>query len=132
MTDPRETLRGYVHFLHEHEGVRQVRLTRAAQQGLAKVAAARRAVEASDVAAVYDRRTSSRGPATTGEPVLSGSPKATGSKGHNTSVQPSFGDRRLPEDPVARSATATNEPLMEITGSTKAEKLRHLAERASV
>ena len=38
MTESLEALRGYVHFLHEHDGVRQVRLTRTAQQGLAKLA----------------------------------------------------------------------------------------------
>jgi len=37
MTDALETLRGYVHFLREREGVRQVRLTRAAREGLAKI-----------------------------------------------------------------------------------------------
>ena len=31
MTESLEALRGYVHFLHEHEGVRQVRLTRTAR-----------------------------------------------------------------------------------------------------
>ena len=34
MTESLEALRGYVHFLHEREGVRQVRLTRTARQGL--------------------------------------------------------------------------------------------------
>jgi len=31
MTEPLEALRGYVHFLHEREGVRQVRLSRTAR-----------------------------------------------------------------------------------------------------
>jgi len=119
MTEPLETLRGYVHFLREREGMRHVRLTRAAQQGLARLAAkvkattpeagrrsgdgasvvavARRATESPDVTAVYDRRT----------------------------LKPSS------TDIVAGPATATSEPPMGITGSSKAEKLRHLAECAS-
>jgi uracil-DNA glycosylase len=113
MTGPLEALRGYVHFLHEREGVRQVRLTRAAQQGLAMVAASRRAAESP-----LHGGTTSRSSADRQEPVP---PKA-----------PPPGGRRLPEDTVARSATATNEPPLEITGSSKAEKLRHLAERAAV
>ena len=42
MTEPLEALRGYVHFLREHEGIRQVRLNRTAQQGLAKLTAGSR------------------------------------------------------------------------------------------
>jgi len=120
MTEPLEALRGYVHFLREHEGVRQVRLSHAAQQGLARLVAkvkattpesgrrsgdgasvaaiARRATESPDAAAVYDRR-----------PLK---PSST--------------------DTFAGPATATTKPPLEIIGSTKAEKLRHLAERASV
>src|ERR1700691_1672229 len=110
MTQSLEALRSYVHFLHEHEGVRQVRLSRTAQQGLAKAAAARRAAESSDVAAVYDRR-----PATPA--ALQSSPayrevQAQDSDGHKSPLQ--------------------TESSMEMTGSTKVEKLRHLAERASV
>ena len=80
MTESLEALRGYVHFLHEREGVRQVRLTRAAQQGLARLTA------------------KARPPAAAAVPTVAG------------------------------PATAT----IEISGSTKAEKLRHLAERAAV
>ena len=42
MTEPLEALRGYVQFLHEHEGIRQVRLTRTAREGLAKLVAGSR------------------------------------------------------------------------------------------
>ncbi len=37
MSEPLEALRGYVHFLHEHEGIRDVRLSRTAREGLAKL-----------------------------------------------------------------------------------------------
>ena len=105
MTEPAEAFRSYVHFLHEREGVRQVRLSRTAQQGLAKLAA--------------------------------------GAKGRDGSPLPSVEKMgregtRVPTHPtVARSATVTpaaaiTEPPIEISGSTKAEQLRHLAERASV
>ena len=96
MTEPREALRGYVHFLHEHEGVRQVKLTRTAREGLAKVAAVSEG-----------SRRAPRDGAASGGPLTASAPT-------------------IPT--VAGPATAT----IEITGSTKAEKLRHLAERAAV
>ena len=128
MTESLEALRGYVHFLHEREGVRQVRLTRAARQGLARLAAKVKGRDGSPLPSV----------------------EIMGREGTRVPTQaPSPGARRLPENPaaqraaatvptVARSATATtapsapNEPPIEITGSSKAEKLRHLAERAAV
>jgi len=117
MTEPLEALRGYVHFLREHEGVRQVKLTRAARQGLAKVAGS--------------RRTPGDGPPTGNATELrrqsrSQTPAEGGKFGNEESSRVS-----VSESTVARSATATSEPPIEITGSTKAEQLRHLAERAS-
>jgi uracil-DNA glycosylase family 4 len=99
MSEPLEALRGYVHLLHEREGVREVRLTRAAQEGLARVASGSRRA-----------------------------PRNGAISADNSPVRISA------EDPAAQRATVTSshEPPMEITGSTKAEKLRHLAERASV
>jgi DNA polymerase len=115
MSEPREALRGYVHFLREREGVRQVRLTRTAQQGLAKVAA----VSEGSRRAPRDGAASG-GPAMTGAPALSGREERAEGRPLTTSA---------PTTPtVAGPATAT----IEITGSTKAEKLRHLAERAAV
>jgi uracil-DNA glycosylase len=110
MTESLEALRGYVHFLHEREGIRQVRLTRTAQQGLAKVAAARRAAESPDVAAVYDRRPPN--------PVVS----------RPSSTKPEMQVRDL----GGHRPPLQTEPPLETPGSSKAEKLRHLAERASV
>jgi len=85
VTESLESLKKYVHFLHEHEGVRQVKLTRTAQQGLAKISA----------------------------------------KG-------GIGGHRPPLQLPTAGPTATAEPPLEISGSTKAEQLRHLAERAAV
>jgi DNA polymerase len=83
-----------------------------------------------------DRAIPGRPPAAFGRPdnKLSGPPEAA----------PPPGVRRLPEDPAAQRAAATTgdigghrpplqtEPPLEITGSSKAEKLRHLAGRAAV
>ena len=110
MTEPLEALRGYVHFLHEREGVRQVKLTRAAQQGLARLVAKVKATP----------ETSSRRPPGDGLSSVGNTSRSA-----------------IPPEPVARRSTATlptptAEAPIEITGSTKAEQLRHLAERASV
>jgi DNA polymerase len=103
MTESLQALRGYVHFLREREGVRQVKLTRAARQGLAMLASADKPQK---VAAAVP----SGGAVGT---TLSGKPPPLGTA-------------------AATTATATTEPPLEITGSSKAEKLAHLAERASV
>jgi uracil-DNA glycosylase family 4 len=116
MTEPLEALRGYVHFLHEREGVRQVKLTRTAQQGLAKLVAKVKAAP----------ETGSRRPP--GDDAFGGTRSRASvddRAGSPVGVPPG-------RDTVARSATATTEPPLEISGSTKAEQLRHLAERASV
>jgi uracil-DNA glycosylase len=111
MPDSLEALRGYVHFLHEHEGVREVKLSRTARQGLAKVAAGR-AAERSEAEAVHDRR----------------SPSVT-----TTSITPSVAPSATATTATsAISVTAPAEPSLEVSGSSKAEQLRHLAERASV
>jgi hypothetical protein len=49
MTDAVEALRSYVHFLHEHEGVHQIRLTRTAREGLANIAVKAKSSEAAAV-----------------------------------------------------------------------------------
>ncbi len=104
MTESVEALRNYVHFLHEHDGVRQVRLTRTAQQGLQRLAAA--------VKALPESIPNKGGP----DNLLSGrAQRAGGSREISTS-----------------SAPSVNEPPLEISGSSKVEQLRHLAERASV
>lgn len=102
MARPLEALRDYVHFLHEREGVRHVRLSRAAQEGLSRLTAKTRPQPESPPAAAAARRTTAPVTAT----------------------------------PAARSVaapapSAVNATPLEITGSTKTEQLRHLAERAA-
>jgi len=102
MTEALKALRGYVHFLYEREGVREVKLTRAAQEGLAKLAG----------------RSSKVGTAVPAVPQIQGREGT-----------------RVPTPSITTgpaTATLQNEPPLEISGSTKAEQLRHLAERASV
>ena len=119
MTHPSEALRGYVQFLHDHDGVRQVKLSRAARQGLARLAAqvqTKPSGTGSPVAAVYDRR----------PPTPSVVPSSTINK---VTVPREIGGHRPPLQ--AESPVPTGPPL-EITGSGKAEQLRHLGERAAV
>ena len=135
MTETLEALRGYVHFLHEREGIRQVRLTRAAQQGLAKLAELK-GRDGSPLPFVEKMgREETRVPT---QPSVAGPATAT-------SVAAVY-DRRPSSIPVSGSSSAYHEtqeigghrpPLqtespIEISGSSKAEQLRHLAERASV
>jgi len=122
MTEPLEALRGYVHFLHEHEGVRQVRLSRTAREGLAKLVAGSR------------------------RPPGDGAFSAGGTTSRSSAPSTGAQDRTPPRPPVARNAPSTTETdggrrppqllptagsTIEISGSTKVEQLRHLAERAS-
>jgi len=113
MTEPLEALRGYVHFLHEHEGIRQVRLTLTAQKGLARLVEKVKGKDGSPQTSVESR----------------------GREGTRISTPNSVVRNAMATQPTSAqraAATVSNEPPLEITGSTKAEKLRHLAERASV
>jgi len=105
MTEPLEALRGYVHFLHEREGVRQVKLTRVAREGLAKLSSRDTSPLPSD---------KSMGREETRVPTIAAAQTA-----------PPLGQRRLPTETIAAAA-------IEISGSTKIDQLRHLAERAAV
>jgi uracil-DNA glycosylase family 4 len=128
MAENLEALRGYVHFLREREGVRQIKLTRAAREGLAKLVGTR--AGSAPVAR-----------ATTGVPALPGSRSDSGATGSvpRTEVRnaPPPVNRTVSE-PVVRSATATTAPVprvvsnerIEVTGATKVEQLAHLNERA--
>ena len=103
-----EALRGYVHFLREREGVRQIKLTLAAREGLAKLVGARADSDGS-------RRTLAGGAQEVPRPV-------------NHAIS----------EPVARRSTATQpttRPIVfneriDVTGSSKVEQLAHLNERA--
>jgi uracil-DNA glycosylase family 4 len=116
MNEPREAIRQYVQFLREREGVRTLRLTQAAQQGLKKLAA-----KASPAAAPLKPEA-----ATPDRPKLK--PDSF------TAVKPATGS--LPKNIVAWTpsgpAVLEELPVEEVAGSTKAEQLQHLAARASV
>ncbi len=105
MSNPSEALRGYVHFLHEREGVRQIKLSRTARQGLAKLAS--------------EAKASAPSASPVGTQVPSRPTNSTDGRG-------------LPSLPTERTPPPSNEPALEVSGSTKAEQLRHLAERAAV
>jgi uracil-DNA glycosylase family 4 len=101
MTEPLEALRGYVHFLHEREGVRQVRLSQAAREGLVRLASQVKVAGAGPRAGVVQ----------------------------NVERTVTASDRPALRDEPAQGPAP---PTLEISGSTKAEQLRHLADRAAV
>jgi DNA polymerase len=108
MSETREALRHYVQFLHERLDLREVRLSRAAQRGLEVLAREAAATPGkSPPASVKPTSTRLDGPSVV-------------APGRRASV-------------VAPPPTVVVAPLppMEITGSTKAEQLAHLAGRAN-
>jgi uracil-DNA glycosylase family 4 len=124
MAENLEALRGYVHFMREREGVRQIKLTRAAREGLAKLTQ-QKGVSASGL--------------TSGAPVGTQVPSRPASPGTAGTAVPTTPPVTRPvAEPVARSATATLKPVarvvsnerIEVTGATKVEQLAHLNERA--
>jgi DNA polymerase len=124
MTEPLEALRGYVHFLHEHEGVRQVRLTHTARQGLARLVAKVKGMPTGATVSVVARA----GPAR--EPSREAAKPENLKSGASPSQPPRWASAGYPT--TAQPAAATSAPPLEITGSSKAEQLRHLAESAAV
>jgi uracil-DNA glycosylase family 4 len=109
MTGSMDALRRYVHFLHECEGVREIRLTRTAQQGLARLVAKVKETPGGTTS----RSSASRDESALPRPAIARNAPAT-------------------TEPVRPTAPASTEPPLEISGSNKVEQLRHLAERASV
>lgn len=107
-----DALRSYVQFLRQ-EGVRQIRLSPAARDGLARLAAK---VKGSPATAVR--------PAQPQAAPAVAAPRSSPSSGV-TSPRTNIASSSL-------TAPVSNEPPLEITGSSKVEQLRHLAERASV
>jgi len=110
MSDTLETLRGYVHFLREREGVRQIKLTRAAREGLAKVVESGRTSKSPEVGTRVPSRPMNPGTAETAVPT-------------STRVAATV-------TPPAASGAGPAPATIAITGSTKIEQLAHLNERA--
>jgi uracil-DNA glycosylase family 4 len=111
-------LRRYVQFMREREGIRDVRLSRAAQQGLALLAA-----------------TPGKTAATAGGVRPSGGEASPAARQR---TRPAPGGVTTGPAPGAATPGKTlvppviNEPPLEVPGSTKAEQLRHLSEQAAV
>ncbi len=116
MSEPLDAVRQYVQFLREREGVRKIRLSKTARQGLKVLAGSGRATVPSP--ALPEARTSPERRSVTPEPVQT--PK-TAAPVPNIVAWTSTG------------LSLSNElPVEAVSGSTKAEQLLHLAERASV
>ena len=114
-----EALRGYVHFLREREGVRQIKLTLAAREGLAKLVGARADSDGS-------RRTLAGGAQEVPRPVNHAISEPVARRSTATPApasQPPAAQRAAVTRPV------TNERI-EVTGATNVEQLAHLNERA--
>ena len=126
-----EALRSYVHFLHQREGVRQVRLTRVARDGLAKLVAdvsgSRRTPGGSPPSVAPDTSSPGR-PQTAGGFPKPSPPTSAPTAPRSSAASPPTAAQRA----AATTAPPIDAPPLEISGSTKAEQLRHLAERASV
>jgi uracil-DNA glycosylase family 4 len=137
-----DALRSYVCFLREREGVREVALSPAALRGLAVLGGSARQTDAgSSSASVGSRRPPGDGVAGSASATVrlsSGDLRSSGSSAHGST--PSPGGRRLPTEgapAVARPSPAIPsapriEETISVSGSTKAEQLAHLGERAAV
>jgi uracil-DNA glycosylase family 4 len=122
MTESLETLRSYVHFLHEQDGVRQIRLSPTAQRGLARLVAKIKDGEGGPLpSSKSEVRDKTQVPAGSG---LDKSLARPATRAGNGTLSPPA--------PSEKIISAANEPAFEISGSSKEEQLRHLAERASV
>ena len=121
MSEPREAIRDYVQLLRD-QGVRDISLSRAAREGLQSLAP----VAPPSAPELDDHRASARMAkiaATSPTPVekkSAGSPLAVGLIGGKIAAWP-------PESGPVIGALP-----VEVSGGTKEEQLRHLAERASV
>jgi len=111
MAENLEALRGYVHFLREREGVRQIKLTRAAREGLVKLVGARRAPGNDPV------EVGTRVPSRPTPPGTAGTAVPT--------TKTVIAGAAIPPQP----RPVSNERI-DVTGATKVEQLAHLNERA--
>jgi uracil-DNA glycosylase family 4 len=133
-----DALRSYVRFLREREGVRDVHLSRDARRGLALLAASGR--PASTQSATGNRRSPGDGllPPNGRQIETAFSSKVSG-------VGPTPGEATSSSQPPrtapAKTASPPNnkfpsvplpEETLPVSGSSKAEQLRHLGERAAV
>jgi uracil-DNA glycosylase family 4 len=138
-----DALRSYVRFLREREGVREVALSPAALRGLAVLGGPARgtgAASPSVPSAVGSRRPPGDGVAVPATATARLAPVGLRSPSDPADGRaPSPGGRRLPAEGASRpvpSITVPSAPRIEetitVSGSTKAEQLAHLGERAAV
>jgi uracil-DNA glycosylase family 4 len=132
-----DALRSYVRFLREREGVREVRLGRAARHGLALLAASGRSSLHPDAALNRPAAGSRRPPGDGLSPANRLPSPQTPSPSLLNGDDPTQGVRTTPlqpnNSPTSKLPSAhRSEETIATSGSTKAEQLAHLAERASV
>jgi len=122
MSGELDELKRYVQFMQEREGMRSIRLSQTARRGLAKLAAAAQGGKTAEPASAPSARTASvpRSPA-----VLAAAANAVSSKGASEVKNVVAW---TPDGP----AVVDHLPVDAPPGSSKAEQLRYLAERASV
>jgi DNA polymerase len=129
MSDVRDAIRNYVEFLRTREGVRDIKLSRAARQNLRNLAAP-----------AASSRPSASASASALKPSVSQPPKPsprTPASTNSVVREPAGASAAVPvKNIVAWSPTGPalidELPVDAPPGSSKAEQLRHLAERASV
>jgi uracil-DNA glycosylase family 4 len=112
-----DALRSYVRFLHETEGLRDVRLSPAAVRGLALIGGR---------GAPGSLRSPTEGGRASGSRPSPGSPVARGTDTTSNSL-PS----RIAVPVVSKTSAPRIEEVITVAGATKAEQLAHLGERAA-
>ena len=124
MSELRNALRHYVHFLHGREGQREIKLTRGAQLGLVKL------LKEPQVAVEGSRRPPGDGasPSPVAAPVSDRRPPAP----VVASPAPVIATAPVREPVAHRPAPQAETPPVSLSGNSKVEQLAHLAERASV
>jgi uracil-DNA glycosylase family 4 len=116
-----DALRSYVRFLREREGVRDVHLSRAARRGLALLGGSLRSPS------------EGRPPEDTRRLAHSFPPKAAGTGPTLGAGAVSSRSQTTPPTTIGNALTAPQiEETIVVSGSTKAERLQHLGERAAV
>jgi DNA polymerase len=122
MSNPREAIRHYVQFLREREGVREIRLSKSAREGLRKLVG-----EGKPAPSAAPNKTGVPGPRMS-EPIARTTPAPASIKPPSAGVA-----GKIAAWPPGSSASVVADlPSVEITGGSKVEQLRHLQERASV
>ena len=119
-----DALRSYVRFLREREGVRDIHLSLAARRGLALLAS--QAHETSTAVSARPAAGSRRPP---GDGVVTGERPPLAKAPPPVEAPPQPTPSRVTKSPLPSAPRV--EEIIPVSGSTKAEQLAHLGERAS-